>query len=57
LSSAERKVWSNIPLLFPPSAAKKFSRLARAKGFLQRTQAFAAFRPADFSPRIGLLLG
>ncbi|HSY16791.1 MAG TPA: thiolase family protein [Candidatus Acidoferrales bacterium] len=48
---------SNIPLLFPPSAAKKFGRLARAKGLLQRAQAFAAFRPADFKPRIGLLLG
>src|SRR5438445_1603820 len=32
---------SNIPLLFNQSAAKKFARLARAKGFLQRAQAFA----------------
>ena len=48
---------SNIPLIFPPSAAKKFGRLARAKDFLQRAQAIAAFRPADFKPRVGLLLG
>ena len=48
---------SNIPLLFSSSAAKKFGRLARAKSFLQRAGALAAFRPADFKPRIGLLLG
>jgi acetyl-CoA acetyltransferase family protein len=48
---------SNIPLLFNPVAAKKFGRLARAKTFLQRAKAFAAFRPADFKPRIGLMLG
>src|SRR5258706_11422659 len=48
---------SNIPLMFNASAAKKFGQLARAKSFLQRTRALAAFRPADFKPRIGLLLG
>jgi acetyl-CoA acetyltransferase family protein len=48
---------SNIPLLFNSSAAKKFGRLARAKSFMQRAQAIAAFRPADFKPRIGLMLG
>jgi acetyl-CoA C-acetyltransferase/acetyl-CoA acyltransferase len=48
---------SNIPLLFNSSAAKKFGQLARAKSFVQRAKAFAAFRPADFRPRIGLLLG
>lgn len=48
---------SNIPLLFNPVAAKKFSQLARAKTFLQRVKGFAAFRPADFKPRIGLMLG
>ena len=48
---------SNIPLLFNSSAAKKFGQLARAKSFMQRAQAFAAFRPADFKPRIGLMLG
>jgi acetyl-CoA C-acetyltransferase/acetyl-CoA acyltransferase len=48
---------SNIPLLFNSSAAKKFGKLARAKSLLQRAQAIAAFRPADFKPRIGLMLG
>jgi acetyl-CoA C-acetyltransferase/acetyl-CoA acyltransferase len=48
---------SNIPLLFNPVAAKKFGQLARAKTFMQRAKAFAAFRPADFKPRIGLMLG
>ena len=48
---------SNIPLLFNASAAKKFGQLARAKTFMQRAQAIAAFRPSDFKPRIGLLLG
>ena len=48
---------SNIPLLFTASAAKKFGRLSRAKTFGQRALALAAFRPADFKPRIGLLLG
>ena len=48
---------SNIPLLFNATAAKKFGQLARAKSFLQRAGALAAFRPADFKPRIGLMLG
>ena len=48
---------SNIPLLFPLSAAKKFGQLARAKSVMQRAKAIAAFRPADFKPRIGLMLG
>ena len=48
---------SNIPLLFNSTAAKKFGRLARAKTFAQRLGALAAFRPSDFKPRIGLMLG
>ena len=48
---------SNIPLLFNSAAAKKFGRLARAKTLMQRAQAMAAFRLADFKPRIGLMLG
>jgi len=48
---------SNIPLLFRPAAAAKFGRLGRARTLGQRLRALAAFRPADFSPRIGLLLG
>jgi acetyl-CoA acetyltransferase family protein len=48
---------SNIPLLFKPAAAEKFSRLARAKTAARKLAALAAFRPSDFRPRIGLLLG
>lgn len=48
---------SNIPLLYDSSAAKKFSRIARAKNFPQRAKALASFRPSDFKPRIGLQLG
>ncbi|HYV26961.1 MAG TPA: thiolase family protein, partial [Candidatus Eisenbacteria bacterium] len=35
----------------------KFGRVARAKSLVQRLKSFAAFRPSDFQPRIGLLLG
>jgi len=48
---------SNIPLLFKQSAVDKFSRLSRAKKLGQRLQSLASFRPSDFQPRIGLLLG
>jgi acetyl-CoA C-acetyltransferase/acetyl-CoA acyltransferase len=48
---------SNYPLLFPRSAAEKFSRISRAKTFGEKVKAFAAFRPKDFRPRIGLQLG
>jgi len=48
---------SNIPLLFKTRTAEKFSRLARAKKFGQRLRSLAAFRPSDFQPRVGLLLG
>jgi acetyl-CoA C-acetyltransferase/acetyl-CoA acyltransferase len=48
---------SNIPFLFKQRTAEKFSRLSRAKGLGQRLQSIAAFRPSDFLPRIGLMLG
>jgi acetyl-CoA C-acetyltransferase/acetyl-CoA acyltransferase len=48
---------SLVPLLFQTGAAEKFGRLARAKTLGQRLRALAAFRPADFKPRIGLQLG
>jgi acetyl-CoA C-acetyltransferase/acetyl-CoA acyltransferase len=48
---------SNIPFLFKQTTAEKFSRLSRAKSLGQRIQSLAAFRPADFLPRIGLMLG
>ena len=48
---------SQVPLLFSPVAAEKFAHLSRSKSFGQRVRAFMRFRPADFSPRIGLKLG
>ena len=48
---------SQLPLMFPKSVAKKFGAIAKAKTLLQKLTAFASFRPADFSPRIGLKLG
>jgi acetyl-CoA C-acetyltransferase/acetyl-CoA acyltransferase len=48
---------SNIPLLFKQTTAEKFGRLARAKRLGQRLQSLGAFRPSDFQPRVGLLLG
>src|SRR5437773_4067755 len=48
---------SNIPLLFKQTTAEKFNRLSRAKSAGQRVQTLAAFRPSDFQPRVGLLLG
>jgi acetyl-CoA acetyltransferase family protein len=48
---------SNIPLLFKSSTAAKFTRLSRAKGLGQRLQSLFRFRPSDFQPRVGLLLG
>src|SRR6266853_2665328 len=48
---------SNIPLLFKQTTAEKFGRLHRAKRLGQRLRSLSAFRPADFQPRVGLLLG
>jgi acetyl-CoA C-acetyltransferase/acetyl-CoA acyltransferase len=48
---------SNIPLLFKQTTASKFARLSRAKGLTSRLQSLAVFRPSDFEPRVGLLLG
>jgi len=48
---------SNIPLLFKQGTAEKFGRLTRAKSLGQRLKLFANFRPSDFQPRVGLLLG
>lgn len=48
---------SNIPLLFPKSAAGKFVSLGRAKSPVQKIGAMASFRPVDFAPQIGLKLG
>src|SRR4051794_34080836 len=48
---------SQVPLLYEPSAAKKFASLARAKSMPAKVGAMASFRPEDFAPRVGLKLG
>jgi acetyl-CoA C-acetyltransferase/acetyl-CoA acyltransferase len=48
---------SNIPLLFKQTTATKFGRLSRAKSLGQRLDVLCRFRPSDFQPRVGLLLG
>ncbi len=48
---------SGVPLLFHPKAAAKFARLGRAKSLPAKLAAIAKFRPVDFKPRIGLLVG
>jgi len=48
---------SQYPLLFKHSTAMKFGALSKARSFGQRMAAISKFRPADFKPRIGLLLG
>lgn len=48
---------SQYPLAYKYSTAVKFAGLNKARKWHQKLKAFAAFRPSDFSPRIGLLLG
>lgn len=48
---------SQIPLLFPQRAARKFAMLGKAKNLAGKVAAFGSFRPSDFSPRVGLRLG
>ncbi len=48
---------SRIPLLFNDRASDRFTRLARAKSLLDKVKIASGFRPADFRPRAGLMLG
>src|SRR5437588_4581005 len=48
---------SNIPLIFKQGTAEKLGRLSRSKTLGKRLQSIMRFRPSDFQPRIGLLLG
>jgi acetyl-CoA C-acetyltransferase/acetyl-CoA acyltransferase len=48
---------SNIPLLFQTGAADKFAALNRAKSVFGRIRVALSFRPGDFKPRIGLIMG
>ena len=48
---------SQYPLLFRQRAARKLSRLARARTWQEKLAASTRLRPADFSPVVGLRLG
>jgi len=48
---------SQVPFLFPQSAARKFSAVAAAKSPLQKIWALGALRLKDFRPVPGLKLG
>jgi len=48
---------SQVPLLFSQRAAGKFAALGKVRTLGGKLAAIAAFRPADFKPRIGLMLG
>src|SRR5512135_85380 len=48
---------SNIPLLFSTEAAAKFANLNRARTIPDKFLSVLRFRPSDFRPRVGLMLG
>jgi acetyl-CoA acetyltransferase family protein len=48
---------SQIPLLFPEQMKGRLERVMRVKSPVAKLRAFAAFRPADFKPVIGLMMG
>ncbi len=48
---------SQVPLLYNDRATKKYGALARSKTAGDRIKTMLTFRPADFSPVIGLQLG
>lgn len=48
---------SRYPLLFTEMAAAKFAAVGKAKTAGRKLGAFLRFRPGDFTPRVGLMLG
>jgi acetyl-CoA C-acetyltransferase/acetyl-CoA acyltransferase len=48
---------SRYPLLYNDRATKKFGGLMKAKSLTQKAAALLQFRPKDFVPRVGLVLG
>jgi acetyl-CoA acetyltransferase family protein len=48
---------SQIPLLFSKAAARRFSKLSRAKSPMQKLSVAGTMRPKDFAPQAGLRLG
>lgn len=55
--AAGTEAMSRFPLIFSDRAAQKFGALSRACTTGRKLAALAAFRPADFKPRVGLQLG
>ncbi len=48
---------SRIPLYYSYQTAGKFAKLARSRDFMSKLSAMASFRPADFKPIVGLMMG
>lgn len=48
---------TKVPLLFSERATNKFAAMMQARSMPARIGAMASFRPGDFKPVIGLLLG
>ena len=48
---------SQYPLTYKYSMAVKFSAFKKARNWRQKLKAISTFRPSDFAPRVGLLLG
>jgi acetyl-CoA acetyltransferase family protein len=48
---------SRIPLFYADSYGDKLERAARAKSPFEKIEAFSRFRPRDFKPVIGILVG
>lgn len=48
---------SRIPLFYPQTFSEKMAALQKARTLGAKVSALAAFRPGDFSPKAGLLLG
>ncbi|TWT89207.1 thiolase family protein [Neorhodopirellula pilleata] len=48
---------SNIPMLFRPSAARRWMRLGRARSLSAKLRALMDFRPKHFQPLVGIELG
>jgi len=48
---------SSYPLLYNDSAVRKYAALSKAKTPVQKFAGLFKFRPADFAPRISLMLG
>lgn len=48
---------TQVPLYFSHRAASKFAKLGSAKTLGARLRAITSFRPSDFKPKVGLMIG